>query len=76
MANKITYTGKIGPGNTVTSLVFNNVTSAVFNYEKQTLDITFSNNPNGIQMTRSVTLAGVTTITHSISGTTYTITVS
>lgn len=71
MANQLTFTGPIGPGGTATSLVFRNVNSVNFDYIKQ---VAFVNHDSDV--VSEISIAGITTISHSISGTAYTITVS
>lgn len=75
MANTLTFTGNLGPGNAVTSLVFNGVQNLFLDYIKGIAIIVYTL-ANGSNRTQSVQLSGITTLTHTISGTTYTIALS
>jgi hypothetical protein len=70
MAHQITFTGNLGPGEAVTSLVFTNVTSYNVDPTRKVLSINRSGKIDDVDLT------GVTTFTTSISGGNYTITVS
>lgn len=70
MAAKVTVTGTIGPGNSVTSLVFNGVSEFTFDTVNNRLII----NING-EFTY-VGISAATTVTCTISGGAYTLTVS
>jgi hypothetical protein len=41
MPTKLTYTGGVGPGNSVTSLVFNNVIDLEFDFNKKVIIVTY-----------------------------------
>ena len=69
--SQATITAKIGPGVTVTSYVFENLSSITFDLINQTFTVT-----NTTGEIKHFSLGGVTTISCSISGTTYTWTVS
>jgi hypothetical protein len=73
--NNLTITGKIGPGNTVTSLLFANVTDVDFQVARGVLQVSFLTS-GGQPKTQSFDLAQSTTVTYSISGGVATITVS
>jgi len=70
MASTVTITAKIGPAIQATSLVLTGVTSVNYDLEKRVLEIN-----QGGKIT-IYDLVGVTTVTFSISGANYTITVS
>jgi len=70
MASTVTITAKIGPAIQVTSLVLTGVTSVNWDLDKRVLEI----NCGGV--IKIYDLVGVTTVTFSISGANYTITVS
>lgn len=74
MAGTATITGKVGPGSTVTAQVYNNVKFFSIDTDNEILEIRFSdaNGPRTIQ----VDIAADTTITCTVSGSTYTLTIS
>lgn len=71
MAHKITVTGKIGPGNTITSLVFNDVKSFFLDLIRGQAQIEQINN----QIT-NIDIDGTTTLTDTIAAKQHTIVVS
>ena len=72
MTGTATVTAKTGPGVSVTSKVFNDVTGFDVQLERDVIFITHGS-PSIIEQ---FSLTGVTTFTVSISGTVYTITIS
>lgn len=73
MPHTATLTGVHGPGLTMTAKVFNNVTGIHYNFQEGTLAIDYDAPPT---KTVRIALAGLTTITHTISGGQHTLTVS
>jgi hypothetical protein len=70
----VTVTGKIGPGNTVTSLVFSGVINFSIDTVNEVIEITYLvNNERKIQQ---VEITSATTITCTVSGNNYTLTIS
>lgn len=72
MPSTLTYTGKIGPGNTLTAKVFSDVTDIAFHLDRKTIEVTHAIPPR----ISHLDYVGVATITYTISGTNATITVS
>jgi len=74
MPSVATITGKVGPGGTLTTQVFNNVTFFSIDTTNEVLEIVFSdaNGPRRIQ----IDIGADTTITCTVSGNTYTLTIS
>jgi hypothetical protein len=72
MPNKITYTGVIGPGTTLTSAVFNDVACLQLDFLKGTAQITYGTPSK----TAIVAISATTTITDSISSGAHTIVIS
>lgn len=70
MPNTATITGSVGPNQTMTAQVFNNVSSANFDFNGQTVTI---NSGRGQTI---VDLYGITTVTYTISNHLATITLS
>lgn len=71
MAHKCTVTAKIGPGAQATALVLDNITSINLDLLDKVMSVYRGNTFAG-----DADLVGVTTVTVSISGGNYTITVS
>lgn len=63
--NKVTYTGTIGPGNTVTSLVFNDVVDLRFNFIEQTVTISYTT--AGAMKVVTLSLSNEATVTYTIA---------
>lgn len=72
MPSTVTFTGPIGIGVSVTSLVFTNVTSVQFEIERNVVRITQSS-PNKITY---IDYDATTTVTYTISGADATVTIS
>lgn len=73
MSATVTVTGVIGPAISVTATVFTNVASFTFNtVGAEILTLTFSDGRNPID----ISIAAATTITCTVSGSAYTLTVS
>lgn len=70
MASTATVTGKVGPGTTMTAQVFSQVTSFSVETDKEIL--TLVNDGRTLQ----IDIAAATTITCTVSGNTYTLTIS
>lgn len=70
MANTATITAKIGPAVQETSVVYQNVTRLDYNLAGLSLGIYQGS------IVSYIDLSGVTTITTSVSGTTFTVTIS
>lgn len=69
----VTITGKIGPGNTVTSLVFTNVTGVNFQIANNTIDI---EQADSAERHSVFDYDATATVTYSISGNVATITIA
>jgi len=74
MASIATVTGKVGPGSAITAQVFNNVTFFSIDTPNEVLDIMF-NNGSGADR-RQIDISAATTITCTVSGANYTLTIS
>lgn len=72
MPNKVTYTGVIGPGTTLTSAVFNDVTDLRLHFSRGVAEITYGT-PSTIAC---VEISATTTITDTISSGAHTIVIS
>ena len=72
MTGTLTYTGVAGPGRTLTSAVFSDVTDLDYQFANGTLKVTYGT-PSKIVY---LDLTGTVTITMTISGTAVTATVS
>lgn len=68
--SQVTVTGKIGPGVTVTTVVFSNVTSFAINTDNEILSIIQTDKRTDIDITAA------TTITITVSGNNYTVSIS
>lgn len=66
----VTITGTLGPGQSVTSLAFDNVSSINFDLARSVISITANNK------TTDFSYNDIDTVTYTISGTTATITIS
>lgn len=71
----LTITGKLGPGNTVTSLVFNNVIDLDFQLDKSNLSVTYLGSQN-MPKTQNFDIFATTTVTFTISAGAATVTIS
>lgn len=74
MPGTATITGVIGPGRAVTATVFQNVTFFSVTTAPEILEIEFNN--TGRVTRQQIEIAAATTITCTVSGNTYTLTVS
>ena len=74
MANQVTVTAKIGPGRTDTAIVLGNVTDINFNLAKMVVTIIQTEVSGG--NIKEYDLVGVTAVTFTISGSTYTVVIS
>lgn len=70
MSNTATVTAKTGPAIQDTAIVLTNVTQIIYNFAAMVVQIT----SNGL--IKDYDLTGVTTITTSISGSSFTVTIS
>lgn len=70
MASTATVTGKTGPGGTLTAAVFNNVTSFKIETDSEMLELVTDGR------ILQVDISAATTITCTVSGNTYTLTIS
>jgi len=75
MPTKLTYTGGIGPGNSVTSLVFNNVVDMEFNFIDKVIIVSYLD-AAGMNKVQSLDLNVLTTITWTTASGVGTITMS
>lgn len=66
MPNNITVTSTTGPGLSLTSQLFNNVTNLNFDYLAGVLTITWNDPLQGSKKT-AVSLSSITTVTYTIS---------
>lgn len=64
--NNVTITGKLGPGITTTALVLNNVRSITFDYDENTLTVSYVD-ASGAPKIQSWDLYGIATVTYSIT---------
>jgi hypothetical protein len=72
----LTFTGPIGPGRTITAKVFNNVKDVHWKLEEEVLEIIQrSDNPQGNYITE-LDIAASTTVTHTVTATVHSITVT
>jgi len=74
MPSQATVTGKVGAGATLTAFVFNNVTFFSVDTNNEVLDIMF-NNGSGADR-RQIDISAATTITCTVTGANYTLTIS
>jgi len=76
MPTKLTYTGGVGPGNSVSSLVFNNVIDLEFDFIKKVIIVTYLSS-NGIDpLVQTLDLNVLSTITWTTAAGVGTITMS
>lgn len=75
MASKVTVTGKVGPGNTVTALVVNDVTYFGIDTKNEILRVVAGGNDPSAKG-QEFDIGAATTITVTVSGTDYTVVVS
>jgi len=75
MPTKLTYTGGIGPGNSVSSLVFNNVVDMEFNFIDKVIIVSYLD-AAGMNKVQSLDLNVLTTITWTTASGVGTITMS
>lgn len=68
----VTVTGKLGPGKSVTSLVFSNVVDLDFQFDREVIAIKQSTKTTITEFD----FADIATVTFSISGSTVTVTIS
>jgi len=71
MPSSVTVTAKAGPGLQATALVLSNISNIMFDMDNRKVQVN-----NSGTVIREFDLVGVTTITFSLSGANYTITVS
>ena len=76
MPTKLTYTGGIGPGNSVTSLVFNNVIDLEFDFNKKVIIVTYLTTGGINPLVQSLDLNVLSTITWTTASGVGTITMS
>jgi hypothetical protein len=74
MPSTATITGKVGPDRTLTAQVFNLVTFFSIDTNNELLDIMY-NNGSGAER-RQIDISAATTITCTVSGANYTLTIS
>ncbi len=70
-----TITAKTGPDRTLTAAVFSGCTGALFLPDRKVLQL-FTGGDTNSPPAKEIDMAAVTTVTLTISGTTYTLTVS
>lgn len=75
MPSIATITGKIGPAVTLTTVVFNNVTKITLDTDNEVLTIDYVSPTLGPKIA-SIDVSAQTTWTLTVSGNTYTLTVS
>jgi len=73
--NNLTITGKIGPGTTITSLLFSNVQVIDFDFVKQVITVTYLT-AGGDKKIQTFDLAVEATVTYTIASGVATITIS
>lgn len=74
MPGTATITGKVGPAATLTAVVFSNVSFFSIDTTNEVLDIMY-NNGDGARRSQ-IDIGAATTITCTVSGNTYTLTIS
>ena len=74
MAGTATVTGKIGPERTITAMVHNNVRFFSIDTDNEVLELVY-NNGSG-ERRQQIDVSAATTITCTVSGNTYTLTIS
>lgn len=74
MAGTATVTGKAGPGNTLTAKVFNNVTFFSIDTNNEVLRLNYDNGDGATYI--FIDIGADTTILCTVSGSTYTLTIS
>ena len=74
MPSVATITGKVGPGATITAQVFNNVTFFSIDCPNEVLEIVYTD-ANGPRRSQ-IDIGADTTITCTVSGNNYTLTIS
>jgi hypothetical protein len=74
MPSTATITGKVGPDRTLTAQVFNLVTFFSIDTNNELLDIIY-NNGSGVER-RQIDISAATTVTCTVSGANYTLTIS
>jgi len=72
MPNPLTVTAKAGPGIQNTAIVLNNVNSIEFDFNRKMIFVT----RNGLTTTQEYDMTGITSVSFSISGSTYSMTIS
>jgi hypothetical protein len=76
MPSQVTYTGKIGPADTITAKVFPDVRTFLMDFDSRTLEMDYYE-PPGQQHHAIVDLGGATiTVTDSVTANQHTIVVS
>ena len=74
--NKITLTGKLGPGNNVTALVIEYVTVWTIDFLAGIISITWGNSDGSNQKTQTFQLATIATLTDTITSNVHVIAIS
>lgn len=74
MSGTATITGKIGPGATLTTQVFNNLKFFSIDTDNEVLELVYNNGAG--QLRTQIDIGADTTITCTVSGSTYTLTIS
>lgn len=74
MASVATITGKVGPASTITAQVFNNVTFFSIDTVNEVLELVYTD-ANGPRRSQ-IDIGADTTITCTVSGNNYTLTIS
>lgn len=74
MPSIATVTGKVGPDRTLTAQAFNLVTSFSVDTNNEVLDIAYNNGSGALRT--QVDISAATTITCTVSGANYTLTIS
>lgn len=75
MPSQLTYTGKIGPGNTLTSKVFPDVRMMAFDFDKRVLQVNYyqGSEPEEVHLDMA---GGTVTLTDTIAANQHTIVIS
>jgi len=76
MPTKLTYTGGVGPGNSVSSLVFNNVIDLEFDFNKKVIIVTYLTTGGINPLVQTLDLNVLTTINWATASGVGTITMS
>jgi hypothetical protein len=78
MPSQVTYTGKIGPGATLTAKVFSDVRRMAFDFEKRTLQLNYYNGIGGGDPEEAILdmSGGTVTLTDTITANNHVVAIS